>query len=84
MDNWEGWAAVQGMLQNGQIWENNDVVFQIDKAGKKRYRVVMFAVKDEELQYVGIVFYDEEEKLCHFLESLNMRPTSKFLTIGRH
>lgn len=83
MDNWEGWAAVQGMLQNGQIWENNDVVFQIDKAGKK-YRVVMFAVKNEELQYVGIVFYDEEEKLCHFLESMNMRPTSKFLTIGRH
>lgn len=82
MDNWEGWAAFQGML-DGQVWENDTMVFQVEKAGKNSYRVVMFSVKEDELHYVGIVLYDDEAKLCHFLESMNMRPTSKFLTIGR-
>jgi len=83
VDNWEGWAALQGMLRDGQVWENDTMVFQVDKAGKDSYRVVMFSTKNEELHYVGTVLYDEEAKLCHFLESMNMTPTSKFLTIRR-
>ena len=82
-DNWEGWAALQGLLQDGQVWENKEMVFQIDKVGDDNYRVVMFTSKNEELHYVGIVLYDAADKLCQFLDSMGMTPTSKFLTIRR-
>ena len=82
-DIWKNWVSKLGMLQDGQIWENgNGMVFQIDKIEEK-YRVVMFSTFVDELHYAGILVYDTEQKLCGFLESLNMKPTSKFLTIRR-
>lgn len=83
VDNWGSWAARLELLQNGQIWENNDMVFQVESAGKSSYRVIMFSCKNAELHYVATVLYDTEAKLCHLLESMNMVPTSKILTIRR-
>ena len=83
-NNWEGWAAHQGMLQDGQLWENNnDMVFQVHKMGEESYRVVMFSSHKDELHYVATVLYDCTDKLMHLLDSMDMAPTSKILTIRR-
>jgi len=82
-NNWEGWAAQQEMLQDGQIWESSNMVFQVHKMGEDSYRVVMFSSHNNELHYVATVLYDNTAKLLQLLESMNMAPTSKVLTIRR-
>jgi hypothetical protein len=81
--NWEGWAVSQKMLQDGQVWENDQYVFQVDKVGKDSYRVVLFTSKEGNLHFVGTALYTDMTKLCMFLDEMKVTPTSKFLSLRR-
>jgi len=82
MKDWRQWTYTQGMLSDGQIWEGDSIVVQIEKLNDD-YRTVMFKRTGDKLMFVTVAIYDDEEKLFYFLNKYSMQPTSKILTIRR-
>ena len=70
------------MLQDGQLWESDQQVFQVLKFNDD-YKIVMFNKENDTLTYVQLAIYKDEEKLFDLFTKFNMKPTSKKIVLRR-
>ena len=70
----------QECLDEHQIWESDNHIFQIEKLGKS-YRAVMFRKNGEDLIYVECAFYQDIGKLKKLITKLKLEPTNKSLSL---
>lgn len=72
------------LLEDGQVWENDTNVAQLERRGEDSYLLVMFSKQLGGLTFSIAAVYDREDRLLDFLEKMQMRPTSKIITLTRN
>lgn len=81
--DWEAWVMGEGLLEDGQVWENDTDVIQLERRGNS-YMAVIFKKNPQGLTYNIAAVYDRDDKLLEFLDKMQMIPTSKIITLTRN
>lgn len=68
-------------LDTFKIWQNKFYAFQIQKFGASSYRVVVFKLVNDELQFVTIANYTNPATLLRFLSAMNIHPSNKTVSL---
>jgi len=67
------------MLENNQIWEDQDYVLKIEQLGSS-FHALIFRKEEETLRFVNIVM-DRPVKIERLIEQMNLKISSKFITL---
>jgi len=70
---------IQDLLEF-RIWENDQSVIQIEPRGSE-YKVIMFSVTENGLDFVEVAFYKDPQKIIRLIEILKLTPTHKNLVL---
>lgn len=68
-------------LMDGQIWDSDKVVLQLDILGKS-YRAVMFRNTGDGLHYVQVCLFQDPDKLRRLIRKLGLTLSIKKLVIS--
>jgi hypothetical protein len=67
------------MLENNQVWEDQDYVLKVEKLGKE-FHALVFKKEEDTLRFINIVI-DKSISIKKLIENMNLKISNKFITL---
>lgn len=67
------------MLENNQIWEDQDYVLKIEKMGES-FQALIFKKQDQTLKFINVVV-DRNTKIEKLIKNMHLKISNKFITL---
>lgn len=68
------------MLDDNQIWEDEDYVLKIEKIGKD-FQALIFKKEGENLKFVNVVIDNKQSKIDRLIKNMNLEISRKIITL---
>jgi len=68
------------MPVDGQIWENEQYVVQLEQFNTS-WKMVMFSKRSNSLHFVEAAVYENEERMVNLLKKMNLQPSDKNIVV---
>lgn len=64
------------MLTDGQVWENEQYVVQLDQFNDS-WKMIMFSKRSDSLYFLEVAIFENQQRAIDLLEKMNLRPSNK-------